>query len=169
MTQAVALTELMKFDDASFTIKTLKNDEGLVEKIINGLNLNASTAAEFRRKMDTLFETTQIIGGKLVYIGRIVCAKLWDFICENPNMALGTLVGAIFGLFLSAVPLIGGILALLSTYLGATIGSYIDQLQKGGTEVDGTLSKVLVGATNATKEFFKLIREILAALKNDFK
>ena len=166
MTQSVALTELVKFDDASFTIK---ESNGLVEKIISGLNLDASTATEFRRKMKSLLETTQIIGGKLVYIGRIVCIKLWDFICENPNMALGTLVGAIFGLFLSAVPLIGGILALLSTYLGATIGSYIDQLQKGGTEVDGTLSKVLVGATNATKEFFKLIREILAALKNDFK
>ena len=166
MTQAVALTELVKFDDASFTIK---ESNGLVEKIISGLNLDASTAAEFRRKMKSLLETTKIIGGKLVYIGRIVCAKLWDFICENPNMALGTLIGAIFGLFLSAVPLIGGILALLSTYLGATIGSYLDQLQKGGTEVDGTLSKVLVGTTNATKEFFKLIGEILAALKNDFK
>lgn len=166
MTQSVALTELVKFDDTSFTPK---ESNVLIEKIISGLNLNASTAAEFRRKMDTLFETTKIIGGKLVYIGRIVCIKLWDFICQNPNMALGTLIGALFGLFLSAVPLIGGILALLSTFLGATIGSYLDQLQKGGTQVDGTLSKVLVGATNATKEFFKLIREILAALKNDFK
>ena len=166
MTQSVALTELMKFDDTSFTIK---ESNGLVEKIISGLNLPAPIAADFRRKMDTLFETTKIVGGKLIHIGRIVCIKLWDFICENPNMALGTLIGAIFGLFLSAVPLVGGILALLSTFLGATIGSYLDQLQKGGTEVDGTLSKVLVGATNATKEFFKLIREILAALKDDHK
>lgn len=106
--------------------------------------------------MATLFQQTKIIAGKLINIGRIIFAKLYQFITENPNMALGTIIGAVLGSFLGMVPLIGGILSIVATFLGAAIGGYLDLLNKGGREADTTLEKVIAGAAHTTKEFFKL-------------
>ena len=134
----------------------------------SGLKLPEPVKVEFDRKMATLFQQTKVIAGKLVNIGRIIFAKLYQFITENPNMALGTIIGAVLGSFLGMVPLIGGILSIVATFLGAAIGGYLDLLNKGGREADTTLEKVIAGAAHTTKEFFKLLKEIFIALKNDF-
>ncbi|MDY5823041.1 MAG: hypothetical protein SPJ83_09715 [Helicobacter sp.] len=165
MTKAVAIEELQRFDNSRFNEANARN---LISKVSSGLKLPEPVKVEFDRKMATLFQQTKIIGGKLVNIGRIIFAKLYQFITENPNMALGTIIGAVLGSFLGMVPLIGGILSIVATFLGAAIGGYIDYVNKGGRELNGTLQQVIAGATHATKEFFKLIAEIFSALKNDF-
>ncbi len=165
MTKAVAIEELQRFDNANFNEAKARN---LISKVSSGLNLPDSVKVEFDRKMATLFQQTKIIAGKLVNIGRIIFAKLYQFITENPNMALGTIIGAVLGSFLGMVPLIGGILSIVATFLGAAIGGYLDLLNKGGREADTTLEKVIAGAAHTTKEFFKLLKEIFIALKNDF-
>lgn len=146
----------------------MRNARGLIDKMSSGLQLPESMKAEFDRKMVTLFQQTKIIAGKLIHIGRIIFAKLYQFLQENPNMVLGTIIGAVFGSFLGMVPFIGDILSLISTFLGAAIGGYLDYVNKGGRELNGTLQQVIAGAAHTTKEFFKLIVEIYDALKNDF-
>ena len=165
MTKAVAIEELQRFDNVRFNEADANH---LIERVSDGLRLPESIKAEFRRKMQNLFTQTKIIGGKLINIGRIVFAKLYQFLQENPNMVLGTIIGAVFGVFLGMVPLIGGVLSLISTFLGAAIGGYLDYVNKGGRELNGTLQQVIAGAAHTTKEFFKLIVEIYDALKNDF-
>ncbi|WP_104747091.1 DUF2273 domain-containing protein [Helicobacter bilis] len=165
MTKAVAIEELQRFDNSRFNEANARN---LISKVSSGLKLPEPVKVEFDRKMATLFQQTKIIAGKLVNIGRIIFAKLYQFITENPNMVLGTIIGAVLGSFLSVVPLIGGILSIVATFLGAAIGGYLDLLNKGGREADTTLEKVIAGAAHTTKEFFKLLKEIFIALKNDF-
>ena len=165
MTKAVAIEELQRFDNPRFNED---NARGLINAMSSGLKLPEPVKVEFDRKMATLFQQTKIIAGKLVNIGRIIFAKLYQFITENPNMALGTIIGAVLGSFLGMVPLIGGILSIVATFLGAAIGGYLDLLNKGGREADTTLEKVIAGAAHTTKEFFKLLKEIFIALKNDF-
>lgn len=165
MTKTIAIEELQRFDNPRFNED---NARGLIEEMSSGLKLPESMKAEFDRKMVTLFQQTKIIAGKLINIGRIVFAKIYQFIQDNPNMTLGTIIGAVFGFFLAVVPLIGSILSLISPFLGAAIGGYIDYVNKGGRELDSTLQQVLAGATHTTKEFFKLLVEIFKALRNDF-
>ena len=165
MTKAVAIEELQRFDNPRFNED---NARGLINAMSSGLKLPEPVKVEFDRKMATLFQQTKIIAGKLINIGRIIFAKLYQFITENPNMALGTIIGAVLGSFLGMVPLIGGILSIVATFLGAAIGGYLDLLNKGGREADTTLEKVIAGAAHTTKEFFKLLKEIFIALKNDF-
>ena len=165
MTKTIAIEELQRFDNPRFNED---NARGLIDEMSSGLKLPESMKAEFDRKMVTLFQQTKIIAGKLINIGRIVFAKIYQFIQDNPNMTLGAIIGAVFGLFLAMVPLIGDILSLISTFLGSTIGGYIDYVNKGGRELDSTLQQVIAGATHATKEFFKLAVEIFKALRNDF-
>lgn len=165
MTKVVAIEELQRFDNVRFNED---NARGLIDEMSSGLKLPESMKAEFDCKMVTLFQQTKIIGGKLINIGRIVFAKLYQFLQENPNMVLGTIIGAVFGFFLAVVPLIGSILSLISPFLGAAIGGYIDYVNKGGRVPDSTLQQVIAGATHTTKEFFKLLVEIFKALKNDF-
>lgn len=165
MTKAVAIEELQRFDNSRFNEANARN---LISSVSSGLKLPEPVKVEFDRKMATLFQQTKVIAGKLVNIGRIIFAKLYQFITENPNMALGTIIGAVLGSFLGMVPLIGGILSIVATFLGAAIGGYLDLLNKGGREADTTLEKVIAGAAHTTKEFFKLLKEIFIALKNDF-
>ena len=165
MTKAVAIEELQRFDNVRFNEANARN---LISKVSSGLKLPEPVKVEFDRKMATLFQQTKIIAGKLINIGRIIFAKIYQFITENPNMALGTIIGAVLGSFLGMVPLIGGILSIVATFLGAAIGGYLDLLNKGGREADTTLEKVIAGAAHTTKEFFKLLKEIFIALKNDF-
>ena len=165
MTKTIAIEELQRFDNPRFNED---NARGLINAMSSGLKLPEPVKVEFDRKMATLFQQTKIIAGKLVNIGRIIFAKLYQFITENPNMVLGTIIGAVLGSFLSVVPLIGGILSIVATFLGAAIGGYLDLLNKGGREADTTLEKVIAGAAHTTKEFFKLLKEIFIALKNDF-
>ena len=165
MTKAVAIEELQRFDNSRFNEANARN---LISKVSSGLKLPEPVKVEFDHKMATLFQQTKVIAGKLVNIGRIIFAKLYQFITENPNMALGTIIGAVLGSFLGMVPLIGGILSIVATFLGAAIGGYLDLLNKGGREADTTLEKVIAGAAHTTKEFFKLLKEIFIALKNDF-
>lgn len=165
MTKTIAIEELQRFDNPRFNED---NARGLIEEMSSGLKLPESMKAEFDRKMVTLFQQTKIIAGKLINIGRIVFAKIYQFIQDNPNLTLGTIIGAVFGVFLGMVPLIGGILSLISPFLGASIGGYLEYVNKGGRELDSTLQQVLAGATHTTKEFFKLLVEIFKALRNDF-
>ena len=165
MTKTIAIEELQRFDNPRFNED---NARGLIDEMSSGLKLPESMKAEFDRKMVTLFQQTKIIAGKLINIGRIVFAKIYQFIQDNPNLTLGTIIGAVFGFFLAVVPLIGSILSLISPFLGAAIGGYIDYVNKGGRELDSTLQQVLAGATHTTKEFFKLLVEIFKALRNDF-
>lgn len=165
MTKTIAIEELQRFDNPRFNED---NARGLIDEMSSGLKLPESMKAEFDRKMVTLFQQTKIIAGKLINIGRIVFAKIYQFIQDNPNLTLGTIIGAVFGSFLGMMPLIGSILSLISPFLGAAIGGYLDYVNKGGRELNGTLQQVIAGAAHTTKEFFKLIVEIYDALKNDF-
>lgn len=163
MTQAVAIGQLQSFDDVNMNEAKAR---GLVSAVIKGLNLPKSIQEDFENLMIKLFKTTKIVAGELVNIGRIIFAKLFQFLKENPNMALGTILGAILGSFLNMVPLIGSILNIVATFLGAAIGAYLDYVRQGCEKCDNALEKVIAGASHATKEFFKLLKEIFIALRS---
>lgn len=164
MTKEQAILELRSFDNINFNEAKARE---LTSEISNGLRLPESVKVEFERGMINVFKSTKVIAGELINVGRIIFVKLYNFIQENPNMVLGTIVGAVFGMFVGWVPLIGGILSLIATFLGAAIGGYLDYVNKGGRELNSTLEKAIAGATHTTKEFFKLLNEIFKALNGD--
>ena len=160
MTKESALLELRSFDNVSFSEG---NARELTSKISSGLRLPESIKVEFQRDMINVFKFTKEIEGETIHIGRIIFVKLFDFIQENPNVALGTIVGAVFIAFASWVPL-SELLSLMATF---GIGGHLYCVNKGGRELNSTLEKVIAGATHTTKEFFKLLSEIFKALKGD--
>lgn len=160
MTKQAALVELRNFDNIRFNED---NARELTNRISSGLRLPESIKVEFQRGMINVFKSTKVIAGELINVGRIIFVKLFNFIQENPNMALGTIIGAVFIAFASWVPL-SELLSLMATF---GIGGHLYYVNKGGRELNSTLEKVIAGATHTTKEFFKLLSEIFKALKGD--
>lgn len=165
MTQAVAAGELMRLDDIKFNEKKAR---GLIGDIVSKLRLPQSVVVEFENLMLELYKTTLMIGGKLISFGRILLAKLKEFMTKNPNMAIGTIIGALFGLFLSAVPLIGSILFIISTAAGWSIGAFLDR--NNAQALDDNTSITLkqefeAAASPDTKQTFKVMQEISIGIK----
>lgn len=114
-------------------------------------------------RLESLWDTTRKVGDKIVYIGKIIIAKIVEFIEEHPNAIIGMALGAAIGALVSLIPFIGPLLAPISTAIGAfyglCIGSKLDCTQNPNTAFEGLIL--------LAKDFFKKLAEIFNILKEE--
>ena len=128
---------------------------------------NAGLPPEITLRLEELWETTKVVGKKIIHTGRIIILEILRFIEENPNLAIGVALGAAVGALVSLVPYLGPALTPLSMAIGAAIGgiagSRLDRGQKAGKGVVGITQEVIILA----KKFFELFAAIFIVLKDD--
>lgn len=155
------LTELLAYDNHHMNEARA---QVVISEMTEGLNLPKVAQADFSMLMMKLYGTSKEIAGELVHIGRILIVKIYDFIKENPQMTVGAIIGAIIGWCVSFIPIVGGILQILTTFCGVAVGAYLDKKDNGGEKLDSSLEKLISGSTEAFKKFYLLIKEIFQAL-----
>jgi len=119
-------------------------------------------------RLQSLWDTTKIIAGEVITTGRIIVLKIWEFIKENTNMAIGVVIGAAIGALVGLIPFIGPLLAPIAMAIGATVGGLtggrMDDIAKG-VNVTNTMFEDLI---SAAKKFYALLAEIFNALKENY-
>lgn len=130
---------------------------------------NMGLPAELVFRLEELWQSTKVIGGKVIHIGRIILAEIIRFIKNNPKLSAGVALGAAVGSLVSVVPLIGPLLAPLSIVTGATLGGLAGmKIDRDGLVEDGLLGVAQEYIMLADK-FFELLNAIFNALTTEFK
>ncbi|MCU9100520.1 MULTISPECIES: hypothetical protein [Pseudomonas] len=124
--------------------------------------LNRGIPPEIMTRLESLWRVTKTIAGQVVAVGKIVVLKIFEFLKANPNLTIGIALGAAVGVLIAGIPLLGTLLAPLSTALsmayGATVGAAFD--------AGGIPSDPYIAASHLAKKFFELIQEIFMAVKD---
>jgi hypothetical protein len=132
---------------------------------------NAGLPQEIVVRLDEWWDTTKIVAGEIINIGRIVIQKIWEFVAANPNMLIGAAVGAAIGALVGLVPFIGPMLAPAGMTIGAVLGGIwgfeSDRENRGEIIKRGPIG-VAENLVGMAQEFFKLFAGILIALKEYF-
>lgn len=79
-----------------------------------------------------LSEFSLKVGGEVLKFGQMILNEIWNFIKKNPMMAIGTILGGIFGFLAVSIPVIGPIIApytaMAGAGVGASVGSSVDSI-----------------------------------------
>jgi hypothetical protein len=123
--------------------------------------LNFGLPAEIVTRLEELWVKTKKVAGEIIYIGKIIVGKIFDFIRANQNLALGVAIGAAISAIVGMVPFLGvvlGPLAGLATIpAGAYLGIKVDA-KKNDSGLDEQLFTIV-------RQFFNIFAEIFNALK----
>jgi len=123
---------------------------------------------ELITRMQELWEKTKIIAGEVVKVGRILVARIWAFIKDNPNLVLGIAIGAALGALVNLIPFIGPLLAPIAMAIGATMGGLaahrIDKIEGGETVTASMFEDIITLA----KRFFQFLAGIYLALRDEY-
>jgi len=144
-------------------------DISWVEAVVNFTN--RGVPPEVVTRLKELWETTKSIGKQVYEVGKIIVMKIIQFITDNPNMAIGVLMGISIGSLINMIPWIGPILAPLAmvvgAFFGAVAGHRLDKIAKGEINdfKDGSVFADLITIAKAS---WKLIVDIFVALKEHF-
>jgi len=102
------------------------------------------------------------LGRRIIRIGRIILAKLCEFIEAHRGLAIGTALGAALGFVAAHVPLIGQLLApvlvLVAAWIGAACGHNLDRAASNRLPLP-----LVMAAIEATTLFFTGIVSVLRA------
>ncbi len=120
----------------------------------------AGLPAEFATRLAELWDHTQEIGGKVWEIGKLVVARILDFIKVNPGLTVGIAIGAAVGALVASVPLLGAMLGPLATLIAVVFGI------KEGVAMDGATANpnILSAAIYAAKEFLALLIDVVSII-----
>ena len=120
---------------------------------------------EIVTRLESLWDITNAVAGAVVSTGRIIVIKIWEFIKENPNMAIGVVIGAAIGALVNLIPFIGQLLAPLAMAIGATVGGLsggrMDDIANG-VNVSYTTFEDLI---SVAKKFYALLADIFNEMK----
>lgn len=126
------------------------------------LGLNKGIAPEIMTRLEGLWSVTKTIAGEIVAVGKIVVLKIFEFFKANPNLTIGIALGAAVGALVAGIPVLGAILAPLSTAIsivyGAAVGSVLD--------AGAVPSDPFVSIAQLAKKFFELIQEIFLSVQD---
>lgn len=115
--------------------------------------LNRGVAPEIVTRLAGLWDKTQVVAGEVIAVGRIVLAKVVEFIEANPAIAAGIAVGAAFAAFVAAVPFLGPLIAPFVTPAAIVAGGAVGaNLQRGHDS--GSLPE---GVVDLARKFFALL------------
>lgn len=132
---------------------------------------NSGVPPEVVTRLKELWETTKSIGNQVYEVGKIIVMKIIQFIIDNPNMAIGLVIGVSIGSLTNMIPWIGSMLAPLAMavggFFGAVAGHRLDKVAKGEINnfQDGSIFTDLITMAKAS---WKLIVDIFSALKEHF-
>lgn len=139
--------------------------------------INKGLPNEIVTRLQLLANQVKYIGEQSINIGKIILMKLWEFINENPNLAIGFAIGlglsVLSGMLLSIIPLIGTwlagviapIVAIITIPVGTLKGQRLDKIAKGEPVSDSILEDLIT----ITKKFWALIVDIFTAVKEELK
>ena len=72
--------------------------------------INKGVSKEIVTRLQLLGSQIKYVANQSIKIGKIILMKLWDFIKENPNLAIGMAIGlglaVLAGMLLSIIPFI---------------------------------------------------------------
>jgi hypothetical protein len=112
---------------------------------------------ELVTRLEELWEKTKVVAGEVINVGKIIVAKIMEFLKNNPGMALGIALGAVLGAMVSLIPFLGPLIAPLAAAVAAIYGSLV------GTSIDdgdGSAS-LMASAISLANKFLKLFADII--------
>lgn len=155
-----AIQQIRVFDDEFVTeIKAQKERVRIAKK----LGIPESMQGEFSSILETIHNLSIKVCNETVKIGRILITKIVDFVNENPKLVLGGLIGCAVALVVGVIPVIGTLVSPFIPFIGASLGAFLDKMDRGDRIPDGDLLVFLDGASEVIKRFFKLVNEIISA------
>ena len=112
---------------------------------------------ELVTRLEELWKKTKVVAGEVVNIGKIIVAKIMEFLKNNPGMSLGIALGAALGAMVSLIPLLGPLIAPLAAAVAAIYGGLV------GTSIDdGDVSaSLMASAISLANKFLKLFADII--------
>lgn len=153
--------------------KNLSPEQGIFElSLINGEisdNNFDDFVIEFIRKgvpveiitrLRDLWDTTKYVAGEIIAIGKIVVQKILEFLKANPKLTIGLAIGAAAATLIAGIPIIGSLIAPLSTTISTIYGAGIGAAMEKG---DFSGSPYSAAAELASK-FFELFISLLNAV-----
>lgn len=115
---------------------------------------------EIAQRLRELWGKTKVIAGQLVEVGKIVVAKLVEFLRQHPGLLIGAALGAALGLLSSQIPVIGGFLAPILAVVGAIYGAAIGH----GIDSGRPNAPFLILAWDAARIFFAFLVDLFTTL-----
>jgi hypothetical protein len=128
--------------------------------------------SEVAIRLTSLVENIQVIGGRVVSIGKIVLIKIIEFCRANPNLSAGVAVGAAVSALVLLVPLIGSFLAPIALALGITIGAVVGYkmdraTDDGGDQASDGFGQIAEDLIEIAKKFFALFCDVINAVSGN--
>ena len=154
-TQAITLEQgLFELTLINAEVTESSFDDVVVEALSRGI------PPEIVTRLKDLWEQTKVIAGEIVAIGKIIVAQIFDFLRKNPKLTIGLALGAAVSVLIGGIPLIGGLLQPLATWLGTIYGAGVGAAMAKG---DYSGSPYLAAIELAT-QFFELLKNIFNAV-----
>lgn len=114
--------------------------------------LNSGLPPEFITRMKALWETTRVVGGEVIAVGRIIVLRILEFLKANPNLTAAVGVAAAAYLLSQSIPLIGSMLAPIIA------------LASGGVVLAKTTS--VEAAIEMARQFFAMLVDIFELVRD---
>lgn len=122
-------------------------------------------------RLKGLLAVTQMIGGKVVSVGKIIAMHLIEFVKTHPNLAVGVAIGAALSSLITAIPFFGPLLAPITLPLGIVVGAIaghrIDKAHGARMESDVGLISVTQDIIEIARDFFTMIIATFLAVAED--
>jgi hypothetical protein len=124
-----------------------------VKCIKNGIPIEIIT------RMENLWQTTKLIAGEIVAIGKIIVMKIYDFVVANTHLAMGMALGVSLGAIIAIIPIFGPLLSPLVASVSVIYGGI------QGSKMDHNTQNSMEALILAAKGVFQLLADIVMALK----
>ena len=154
----------MNVDSATIDLLEINTDTFAMDKTEYMVWLgNKGIPLTIVTRLEVLWDATRKLGDKIIYIGRIITAKIVEFIEAHPHAVIGMALGAIVGAFASAFPFLGALLAPLTMALGAAYGYCVGaRLDYSKDAAPNNEFETLI---RIAKDFIENLIEIFSVLK----
>ena len=127
--------------------------------------------SEVAIRMKELVNLTAKIGEKTVKLGKIILAKIIEFIKRHQNLAVGMALGAAISSLVSAIPFFGPFLVPIALPLGIMVGAIAGHRtdQANGSRISGDTSLVAVAQDiiEIARDFFESFVDIIHAVADE--
>jgi ElaB/YqjD/DUF883 family membrane-anchored ribosome-binding protein len=130
--------------------------------------MNADLPQEVVFRLEELWESTHVIGKKVVHTGKIIIFEILRFIEDNPHLAIGVALGAAVGALVNLIPFLGALLAPLATGMGIVVGGLAGARLDRDLKVERGSIGIAQELIILAKKFFEFLANIFMALKADF-
>lgn len=148
---AIQLEILQANVDDSF-----KND--LLTKVIN-----ADLPTELVTRLEQLWTTTKTIGAKVIHLGKLIFSEIYKFITTYPHLTIGVAIAGALQVIVTAIPIIGPLLAPIVQIIAMSIGFRIDRDEEVATDLEGLAVGAITDAMKVAKEFFQYLIKLFKA------